>query len=258
MTPPISLIATLKPFKRETAFDWHQETALFSWSLVPNLDVLLIAVEDPRGCELAARYGFRLAGAVETAYDIGYFSKAPTITGLLDAGLRETERDWIALINSDITILPAFVDQFAAVVNRFSAAELEDIFITVRRRDFQLTAPLLTPEAIAALPGTELRLHPTTGSDIFICRRRMWRRILAEMPRFIYGRFSWDVFLHRFAVERASVAVDASETILSYHPFHGSVVDRENPEIHHNLMMFEALFGHDEVFSLADPKWIRL
>ena len=254
----ISFIATLKPFKRETKFDWHQETALLSWSQVADLDVLLIGVEDDRGRELARQYGFRESPRVERAWDVGFFSQAPTITDFLAVGLRDTQSDWIALINSDIAVLPEFRVQFEAVLARYAPAQYDSMFVTVRRRDFMMDAPITTVEVLRALRQREFRLHPTTGSDIFICRRAMWQRILAEMPRFILGRFSWDVFLHRFALLNCALPIDASETILCYHPFHGSVVDRQNPEIHHNLMMFEALFGHEEVFYLGDPRWARL
>lgn len=252
-----SLISTLKPFKKEGHVDWAQETALFSWSLVPNTEVVIVGADDERGRALIEQYEFGFVPHVLRGHDVGYFSQAPIITDMIRLGLDATSAQWIALINADITLLPEFSEQLDSVMERIDLSQHPDPFITVRRRDYTITKPLVSEEDLRALDQSQARLHKVTGSDIFLTTRAFWEKTLASMPPFIYGRFSWDVFFHRHAVLNASLAVDASNTVICYHAYHGSIVDRTNPEIVHNLMMYEAHFA-DEVFDLNDPRWVRM
>lgn len=252
-----SLLSTLKPFKSEGHVDWAQETALFSWSIIPDVEVCVVGADDERGRTLIEQHGFTLVPDVLRGYDVGYFSQAPIITDLIGKGLEATSAEWVALINADITLLPEFPRQLDSVLERIDLTKHPKPFITVRRRDYTIQKPLCSEEELRSLNQSQARLHKVTGSDIFLTTREFWEETLKEMPPFIYGRFSWDVYFHRHAILNASVAVDASETVICYHAYHGSVVDRTNPEIVHNLMMYEALFA-DHVITLDDPRWVKM
>lgn len=252
-----SIVSTLKPFRTEGHLDWHQQTALFSWSLVPDLEVCIIGADDEQGRSLVQKYNFTEVSHVLRAYDVGYFSQAPIIPVLIKKALQATTGEWVAMINSDITILPEFTTQLDRVLGNISLTEYPKPFITVRRRDFTIQKPLTTEAEIRALDSAEARLHKVTGSDIFLTTRAFWEEIAEVMPPFIYGRFSWDVYFHRLAVLESSLPIDASDTVICYHPYHGSLVDKTNPEIFHNLMMYEALFA-DHVLDLSHPRWVKM
>lgn len=120
-----------------------------------------------------------------------------------------------------------------------------------------MNGPLRDEASLRSLSSANARLHKVTGSDIFLTTRTFWEETLASMPPFIYGRASWDVFFHRHAILSSSLPIDASQSIICYHPFHGSIIDRNNPEIFHNIMMYEALYA-DEVIMLDDSRWVQM
>ena len=254
-----TLLSTLKPFTTDGHVDWHQETALFSWSLLPKerLEIVIVGADDSRGRSLVEQYGFLLEPDVPRAFDVGFFSQAPIITDLLRQGILRSSADWIMLINADIIVMPDFLDQLDEVLSHIDLQRYPWPFITVRRRDFTMTSPLLSEVELRSLSSSDARLHKVTGSDIFLTNRAFWNETLKVMPPFIYGRASWDVFFHRHAVLNSSLAVDASQTVICYHPFHGSIIDRSNPEIFHNIMMYEALYA-DEIILLDDPRWLAV
>lgn len=248
-----TIIATVGPEKPERR--WHQENALYSWSLIEDIPKCIIGADDTTAKTLTQKYKFETVSTVLRAYDIGYYSQAPIIPDMLKQALSATEAQWLILVNADIVLMPEFSEQLGSVIGKLPSQG--DPFITVRRRDYPCREPITNIEKLRSLPAIGARLHKMTGSDIFITTRKLWARIAEEMPAFIYGRFSWDVYFHNAALEMATAAVDASQTVESYHPYHGSVVDRNNPEMVYNLQMYEALFG-EGVFALNDPRWLRL
>jgi hypothetical protein len=187
----ITLLSTVKSFRTE--LDRRQETALYSWSLLPGSQVLIIGVDDEKGRLLAQELGFEVIDGVLTAYDAGYSSKAPLLNDLLARGIAAASHEWVAFINSDIVLLPGFEASLDDMLAKIDLERHPNPFITVRRRDYDETKVRRTIPEIVELANMPSREHPTTGSDIFLARRSLWRVLAADMPPFICGKFSWDL-----------------------------------------------------------------
>lgn len=253
----IGLLSTIAPLSEKNFSAARQSNALYSWSLVDDIHVVILGADDEPGRALVRKYNFDLVSEVLRAYDIGYFSQAPILSDMLERGLAATTEDWLALTNSDILLTPDFCSEVAGALDKLTHDRGEDIFITVRRRDYVFDGEIKSEAALRSLHQKKTRLHPLTGSDIFLAHRKRWEAILQLMPDYIFGKFSWDVFLHRYAVHECPLPVDASETVHCYHALHGSPVNRENPEVFHNLMIYEALYREERMW-LMDERWMRI
>lgn len=257
METSLCLFSTLRPFVKEKQHLERQEAALYSWSRTGVFQTVIIGADDAHGQEAAQRYNFEIDNDVRRAYDIGYWSQAPIITDLIELALVRASANWLALINSDIILMPTFRSELESLLSHVDLSLHPDPFITVRRRDFSLSAPLTTEKDLWQLASSPSALHDLTGSDIFITTKKGWQKTVSLLPPYIYGKFSWDVHLHSIALHFSSLPVDASHSIASYHPMHASIVDHSNPEVMYNLTLYRATV-FDDRYSLADPLWLRM
>jgi len=119
-------------------------------------------------------------------------------------------------------------------------------------------------QALAALLPRST-LHPASGADFFCFRPRL---LPEGIPDLVIGRTAWDNWLMWMACNHARPPIDATESIVTYHPNHGhealmSEAGRpgapkprahwpDAPAVLHN----RRLVG-DRIGDMSDPRWMR-
>lgn len=249
----LTLITTLKPFQKTRSWDVHQYSALYSWSLHPQIKVIVVGVDDEEGKQICAQHNYTLIQDVLRAYDIGYYSQCPILTEVIRAGLDHSDSEWFGYINSDIIIHPNFTDKFNEVIESIPLTG-DNPFISTLRRDFQLDRRLSAPEDLENLINYKWDFQPKIGSDIFIAKRSLWKEALKTMPKFILGRYGWDNYFHKLAIVDSNYAVDASHYLINFHPHHGRPMNPTDSEVLYNQSLYN--YHHrNELYSLNHPAW---
>lgn len=254
---PITLVSVCKPWRGDDAK--HQGAALRSWTRL-GLPVVLCG-NDTGVAEACARFGFIHEPNVRTGDDLGLAGKSPLLSDVIAAAAAHATGP-LCYINADIIVCDDFARRLADLFTEFG----RDAFITGRRHNFDFTRfdPIAALDPRTLLPGC--RLHPATGTDFFCFRADLFP---GDIPDFVIGRTSWDNWLMWMACEHAHPAIDATETVVTFHPDHdyaalmveagkpGQPRPRthwpDSPSILHN----RRLVG-DRIGDLSDPRWLRL
>jgi len=139
----------------------------------------------------------------------------PTLDGVL-AIAQSAATTHMALVNSDIILLPDFVDAFQALVERLGT------FLMIGRRTCcKIEGALSFSEKtwradLRALAAAEGRLDAAGALDYFVFQRGAY----AEVPPFAIGRTAWDNWL---ATNADAFRVDATHAVLAIHQEHGGM-----------------------------------
>jgi hypothetical protein len=231
----LALVTSCKPFKGRDGE--NQNIALASWRRA-GIEVV-IAGDEANGA--AETKDMKVIAQVRRARDLQ--SAAPYLRSIVEAGLEHSSSSWMCLSNADIVIPP----DFKQCVSRLVECHGSDAIFTVRRRDLRAEMPDLLSHI--PLPSTQWTLHSPLGTDLFVASREMWQKILDVMPDFVFGRVTWDNWMHCCMI-RLGKPVDASWTLETYHLPHGYEIQdaeslsetthTETPGDKHNRALFQS------------------
>jgi SAM-dependent methyltransferase len=230
----LTFMTSCKPF--QGVDEQNQNIALKSWA---DAGIgIVVAGDEAKGAGSSG--GLTIVGSVRRAQALQ--SAAPFLRDIVAAGLQSGTAPWLGLINADIVVPKDIIARLDGLVRRHGS----DAIFAVRRRNLHAHRPDLLDKM--PLPCADWSFHSALGSDVFIASRPMWQKILAVMPDFVFGRITWDNWMHCCMI-RLGKPVDASWPLEAYHLPHDyhiqsgesldAVSHTDTPADRHNRALFQ-------------------
>ena len=229
--PLITLFSAPKPFT-----DPHiaiiQRNAIKSWTLLPDVEVLLLGEEE---------------GIARAAGELGVShlpnvacneNGTPLISSMFQLARENSSTELLCIINADIVLMPDFVE--AARRLRLQ----RDTFVLVSRRwDYDISSPLeFTQDWADRLRSSVLgqnHLHRPSGSDFFLFPRSLYPHI----PDFVIGRAGWDNWMIYKARTKKWPVIDGTPSVMIVHQNHdyahlpGAKAHYDHPDSNENIRL---------------------
>jgi hypothetical protein len=229
--PLITLFSAPKPFT-DPHIAMIQRNAIASWTLLPDVDVILLGEE---------------AGLAEAAKELGVGhlpdvarndSGTPLISSMFELARQHSSSDLLCIVNADMVLMPDFVEAAK------QAAKLKDKFVLLSQRwDYDITAPI----DFAAGWETQLwesvrkqnQLHRPAGSDFFLFPRSCY----TDIPSFAIGRAGWDNWMIYKARSQGWAVIDCTPSVMIVHQNHdyshlpGGMPHYEHPDTNENIRL---------------------
>ena len=227
----ITVFSAPKPFT-DPPIAAIQRNAIRSWTLLPDVDVLLL------GDEL---------GLAEAARDLGVThlrdiprspSGAPLISSMFELARAHSASPLLAIVNADIILFPDFVEAARTV-----SAQRQKFVMMGQRWDLDVTEPLDFSDGwqdrLRATVRRQGALHRPTGSDYFLFPMTTYR----SLPAFAIGRAGWDNWMIYHARKSGFPAIDATHDVTIVHQNHdyrhlpGGQPHYDHPETDENVRL---------------------
>ncbi|MGE5252004.1 MAG: hypothetical protein ACM3QS_17505 [Bacteroidota bacterium] len=234
-----------------------QRNAIRSWTLLPDVDVLLLGEEAGMG-DAARELGVKHLPHVKRNE-----KGTPLISSMFELARANSEAPLLCIINADMILLPDFV---AAAKQ---ARDLAEKFVLLSQRwDLDVTARLdFNPGWEGVLREHTLQhgeLHRPAGSDFFLFPRACYQ----EVPDFAIGRAGWDNWMIYKARREKWRVIDCTPSITIIHQNHryghlpGGQAHYNLPETNENIRLAggEAAIRYtitDSTDRLANGKLVR-
>ena len=206
--PLLTLFSSPKPFT-DPHIATIQRNAIRSWTLLPDVNVILLG-EEAGLAEAAAELGVKHLPEVKRN-DSG----TPLISSMFELARLNSQSPLLCIINADMLLMDDFV--LAAK----QAAELKSKFVLVSQRwDLDVTHPL----GFSAGWEDQLReavrergqLHRPAGSDFFLFPRGCYQ----DVPDFAIGRAGWDNWMICKARAEKWPVIDCTASMMIVHQNH--------------------------------------
>ena len=242
--PLITIFSAPKPFTNPHIAT-IQRNAIQSWTLLPDVDVILLGEE---------------TGLAEAARDLGVKhlpnvarndSGTPLISSMFQLARENSTSELLCIINADMLLMPDFVEAARQV------SQLRKRFVSMSQRwDLDVTESLDFSagweERLRERVKTKGELHRPMGSDFFLFPRSAF----ADMPAFAIGRAGWDNWVIYKSRKERWATVDVTPSLMIVHQNHdyshlpGGQPHYKHPETDVNIQ----LAGGREVtrFTLLD------
>lgn len=254
--PLITLFSAPKPFT-DPHIATIQRNAIKSWTLLPEVDVLLLG--DEAGLAEAAReLGVKHIPDVECNQN-----GTPLISSMFALARENSSSDLLCIINADMLLLPDFVE--AAHRSRL----LRDKFVLLSQRwDLDVTQPLEFTEGwqdrLLSMVHRQGSLHRPAGSDFFLFPKSCY----TSVPDFTIGRAGWDNWMIYRARGEGWSVIDCTPSVMIIHQNHdyshlpGGKPHYEHPDTNENIRLAggQANIRYtilDATHQLVDGKLIR-
>jgi hypothetical protein len=186
-----------------------QRNAVRAWSLLPDVDVILIGNED---------------GIPEAAQELGVGNVPevrrdekgiPLVNAVMEIGHKYSESPILCYANADMILMSDMVRAAREVSEQAS-----DFLVVGQRWDLEQNTPLNFDddwESRLRLDVAERgRFYSPWGIDYFIFPRHLYTRV----PDFTIGRPAWDNWMVYRASTDFGMAIDASREVLVVHQNH--------------------------------------
>ena len=204
----IRLFSAPKPFT-DSHIAIIQRNAIKSWTLLPDVDVLLIGNE---------------TGVAETAKELDVkhltdvkcsISGTPLISSMFQLACENSNSDLLCIINTDMILMSDFVEAAQ------QAVKLRDEFVLLSQRwDLDVTQPLdFSTDWQDSLRSTvhgQGQLHRPAGSDFFLFPRTCY----TDVPDFAIGRAGWDNWMIYKARQENWPVIDCTPSLMIVHQNH--------------------------------------
>ncbi len=207
----LTLFSAPKPFT-DPHIATIQRNAIRSWTLLPEVEVLLLG-EETGLAEAARELGVKHLPNVERNE-----SGTPLISSMFqlarDAGQR-SHSDLLCIVNADMLLMPDFVEAAKQVV------KLKDTFVLLSQRwDLDVTQPLEFAEGwqdrLRNTVHATGQLHRPAGSDFFLFPLSSF----LEVPAFAIGRAGWDNWMIYKARQEKWPVIDCTPSVMIVHQNH--------------------------------------
>ena len=209
-----------------------QRNAIKSWTLLPDVDVVLLG--DETGVpEEANELGVKHLPNVKCS-DSG----APLISSMLQLARENSNSDLLCIINADMILVPDFVEAAQQMM------KLEEQFVLLSRRwDYDITTSLEFADGwenrLRSSVLGQNDLHRPAGSDFFLFPKSCY----ADIPDFAIGRAGWDNWMiYKARLENWPV-IDCTPSVMIVHQNHdyrhlpGGKPHYEHPETDENIRL---------------------
>jgi len=230
----ITLFSASKPFT-DPHIAMIQRNAIKSWTLLPDVEVILLGEET--GLAEAARE----LDVKHIPHVARNANGTPLISSMVqlarDAGQRSNS-DFLCIINSDIILMPDFVEAAK------QAVKLKDKFVLLSQRwDLDLIQPIEFTKGwetrLREQVKTNGQLHKPAGSDFFLVPRSSY----LDIPDFAIGRAGWDNWMIYKARKEKWPVIDCTPSVMIVHQNHdyshlpGGKPHYEHPDTNENIRL---------------------
>jgi hypothetical protein len=252
----ITLFSAPKPFT-DSHIATIQHNAIKSWTLLPDVEVLLIGDEQ---------------GVAETAKELGVKhlldvtcseGGTPLISSMFQLARENSISDLLCIINADMILMSDFVEAAQ------QAVKLRDKFVLLSQRwDLDVATPLdfstNWQDGLRSTVHGQGQLHRPAGSDFFLFPRSCY----TEVPDFAIGRAGWDNWMIYKARQENWPVIDCTPSLMIVHQNHdyrhlpGGRSHYTHPETDENIRLAGGLAAVrytilDATHRLKDGKLVR-
>jgi hypothetical protein len=257
--PLITLFSAPKPFT-DTHISMIQRNAIRSWTLFPDVEVILLGKEEG------------LAG-VAREFGVGHLPNVvcnengtPLISSMFQLARDASQRsnsDLLCIINADMILMPDFLEAAKQVL------KLKDKFVLLSQRwDLDVTQPIDFTEGwrdhLSSIVHRQGSLHPPAGSDFFLFPKSCYNNI----PDFAIGRAGWDNWMIYKAHKEKWPVIDCAPSVMIVHQNHdyshlpGGKSHYDHPDTNENIRLAggQAAIRYtilDATHRLVDGKLVR-
>lgn len=227
----ITLFSAPKPFTNPH-IAMIQRNAIKSWTLLPDVDVILLGEEEGLA-EAARELGVKHIATVDSNAN-----GVPLISSMFKLARENSNSDLLCIINADMVLMPDFVEAAKQSV------KLKDKFVLLSQRwDLDVTAPLDFSgdwsRGLRSKVNGQGQLHRPAGSDFFLFPRSCY----ADIPTFTIGRAGWDNWMIYKARKENWAVIDCTPSVMIVHQNHdyshlpGAKPHYDHPETNENIRL---------------------
>lgn len=206
--PLITFFSAPKPFT-DPHIAMIQRNAIKSWTLLPDVEVLLLG-EETGLAEAARELGVKYLPNVARNE-----SGTPLISSMFQVARENSNSNLLCIINADMILMPDFIDATEQAVN------FQDKFVLLSQRwDFDITAPIEFTEGwqnrLLSIVHGQGALHRPSGSDFFLFPKSCY----TDVPAFTIGRAGWDNWMIYKACKESWAVIDCTPSMMIVHQNH--------------------------------------
>ena len=239
--PLITFFSAPKPFTNPH-IAMIQRNAIRSWTLLPDVEVILLGEED--GLAHAAKeFGVKHLPNVACNE-----SGTPLISSMFQLARENSNSDLLCIINADVILMPDFVEatlesSSLLLGNRQQAARLQNFVLLSQRWDYDIATPLDFTEGWESRLNESVRkqnqLHRPAGSDFFLFPKSCYQ----DIPDFIIGRAGWDNWMIYKARHEKWPVIDCTPSVMIAHQNHdyshlpGGKSHYDHPDTNENIRL---------------------
>lgn len=227
----ITLFSSPKPFT-DPHIATIQRNAIRSWTLLPDVDVILLG-EETGLAEAARELGVMHLPQVERNE-----KGTPLISSMFQLARGNSKSNLLCIINADMILLPDFLEAVK------QAVKLKDKFVLLSQRwDLDVTRPIEFSagwvEGLTAAVRDQGLLHRPAGSDFFLFPAACY----TDVPPFTIGRAGWDNWMIYKARREGWPVIDCTPSVMIVHQNHdyrhlpGGVSHHTLPETDENIRL---------------------
>lgn len=209
-----------------------QRNALKSWTLLPDVEVILLG-EETGLAEAAKELGVKHIPHVERNAN-----GVPLISSMFKLARENSNSELLCIINADMVLMPDFVE------NAKQAVKLKDQFVLLSQRwDYDITSPIDFAEGWQSRLREDVRkqnqLHRPAGSDFFLFPKSCY----ADIPNFSIGRAGWDNWMIYKARKENWAVIDCTPSLMIVHQNHdyahlpGGKSHYDHPDTNENIRL---------------------
>jgi len=244
-----------------------QRNAIKSWTLLPDVDVILLGDEDGLA-EVANEFGTKHIPNVE-CNEAG----VPLISSMFQLARENSNSDLLCIINTDMILMSDFVEAVLESDNLLSekrkqASSIQNYVLLSQRWDLDISQPIEFTEGwqdrLSSTIHSQGVLHRPAGSDFFLFPLTSY----IDVPDFTIGRAGWDNWMIYKARQEGWPVIDCTPSIMIVHQNHDyshlpdGKPHYEHPETNENIRLAggQANIRYsilDSTHQLADGKLIR-
>ena len=212
-----------------------QRNAIRSWTLLPNVEVILLG-EETGIAEFARELGVKHLPDVARNE-----SGTPLISSMFQLARAASQRstsNLLCIVNADMILMPDFVEAAK------QAVKLKDKFVLLSQRwDLDITTPVEFASGwerqLESTVRTQGQLHRPAGSDFFLFPKPCYQ----DIPDFAIGRAGWDNWMIYKARKEKWPVIDCTPSIMIVHQNHdyshlpGGMSHHEHPDTNENIRL---------------------
>jgi len=231
--PLITLFSAPKPFT-DSHIATIQHNAIKSWTLLPDVEVLLIG--DEQGVSgIARELGVKHLPDVKCSQ-----GGTPLISSMFQLARTNSRSDLLCIINTDMLLMSDFVDAAHLCRSRFQS----DAFVLLSQRwDLDVAQPLDFSDGgqnrLSSIVHGQGSLHRPAGSDFFLFPESCYTHV----PDFAIGRAGWDNWMIYKARQENWPVIDCTPSVMIVHQNHDyrhlpdGKPHYEHPETNENIRL---------------------
>jgi len=204
----ITLFSAPKPFT-DPHIATIQRNAIKSWTLLPDVDVVLLGEEEGLA-DVVKEFDVKHIPGVAFSED-----GTPLISSMFQLTRENSKSNLLCIINADMILMPDFIEAAK------QAIKLKEKFVLLSQRwDLDVTKPIDFSDGWidrqSSIVNRQGSLHRPVGSDFFLFPRTCY----TDIPDFAIGRAGWDNWMIFKARQEKWSVIDCTPSILIVHQNH--------------------------------------